>query len=159
MVSVVVLSVDNLITTFHSLQALRLIIVFLAARLPGNVRFIFSSRPEAAVGSIREILLRTFNQPLKTGQNSSSCDGIEFIEPSRLRLEMESSVDVITATENPSDVSIPPKQVTAKSMTTSTEPCDLALAASSLLPGVAGSVKLFLTVCSECGLDQKLQKV
>ena len=57
-------------------QALSLVVGYLAETLPANVRFIFTTRPQAACGQIKDIMERTFPST------------IQFLtQPELLRLE------------------------------------------------------------------------
>ena len=58
-------------------KALALVVRLLAAKLPINVRFIFTTRPDAACGGIHDILERSF--PAAT----------HFLTPEKLRLGSE----------------------------------------------------------------------
>ena len=144
-------------------QALRLIIVFLADKLPSHVRFVFTSRPDAAVGGIREILERTFGHGVGAGGggadhkaasgghsgNHTGGVGIKFIGPHEVRkdLPMPGGTSKSSPSEMPG-ISTPPAALSA-----------VAIKVASISPGVASSVKLFFTVCNECGLEDELQKV
>ena len=57
-------------------KALALILRFLARKLPRNVRFIFTTRPDAACGGIQAILARAFPDA-----------GVSFVRPDYFRQE------------------------------------------------------------------------
>ena len=60
-------------------KALALIVRLLADKLPHNVKFLFTTRPDAACGGIQDILARAFPD-----------DGIRFVTPDNLRQDEES---------------------------------------------------------------------
>ena len=61
-------------------KALALIVRLLADKLPHNVRFLFTTRPDAACGGIQAILSRAFPDAR-----------VRFVTPENLRQEEESS--------------------------------------------------------------------
>ena len=61
-------------------KALALIVRLMADKLPRNVRFLFTTRPDAACGGIQAILERAFPE-----------SGVSFVTPDILRHEQEAS--------------------------------------------------------------------
>ena len=61
-------------------KALALIVRLLADKLPHNVKFLFTTRPDAACGGIQAILARAFPHA-----------GVTFVTPDKLRQEEEAS--------------------------------------------------------------------
>ena len=73
-------------------KALALVVRLLAAKLPINVRFIFTTRPDAACGGIHAILERSF--PVAT----------HFLRPEKLRMEAEATGDTVMGTGSSSAI-------------------------------------------------------
>ncbi|GAX72581.1 hypothetical protein CEUSTIGMA_g37.t1 [Chlamydomonas eustigma] len=110
-------------------QVLRLILNYFAPKLPERVRFMFTSRPDAAGGSIRQVLERAFPD-------------IEYLEPWQLRQEIvEESCDLLLPNE-PSSSSLsmlPPISKTAPAMAADGAPSPFPTIADTFSASAAAS--------------------